>query len=109
MIARLSITLCLLFSPLVVCFAVPPVAAQDFSDPDWMYNWESGPGANERAEQVLEGVLGRWDREQERANRRLQHEQMMQERSRQHGLSTCGTIYHNPALAAECRRSLGGW
>ena len=85
--------------------------------PSVVQNWDewndqyptSRPGANERAERVLEGVMGRWDREQERANRRLQHERMMQERNRQHGISACSTIYHNPEAAAECRRSLGGW
>ena len=56
-----------------------------------------------------DGFFDRWDREQERNALRLYQERAEQEAMRQHGLSACSTIWHNPAAAEACRQSHGGW
>lgn len=52
---------------------------------------------------ALERELDRWDREEERAARRLFMQHLHEERARKHALSTCDTIWNNPEAAAACR------
>lgn len=58
---------------------------------------------------ALDDEMDRWDREEERAARRLYMQYLHEERARNHALSACGTIWNNPEAQAECRRAVGGY
>ena len=95
-----------------VCVFVTPALAYD--DDGWSPTdeilrdiWEPRQRGSDNP--ALDRELERWDRQEERAQRRLQNEYYRNEMNRQNAISACSSIWHNPEAQAACRRSQGGY